>query len=305
MTLFIIKRLIALVLILFVVVTGTFFIVRFSKGGPFDKDRKLPPQIEKLILAKYKLDAPLGTQYVGYMKSLLKGDMGVSYRYLNRSVNEIIGQTLPVSMTLGAVALVIALVLGVSLGSYAAVNQNKLGDVGSMVFALFSISIPTYVTAPLLILLFCLIIPLFPVGGWGRPSQVILPALCLSLPYIASVARLMRTSMLEVLNQDFVRTARAKGLPEREVIFKHALKVAILPVVSYAGPLAANILTGSLVIEEIFKIPGIGPFFLNSVTNKDYQLVGGVVIVYCMLLVTFNILVDIAYTFLDRRIKLS
>ncbi len=305
MTLYIIKRLLMLVPILFVVVSLTFFLMRIAPGGPFSAERKLPESVEKKLLEKYKLDGSLWQQYSSYVLDVCRGDLRLSTKYMNRSVNEIIAQTLPVSATLGSIAFVLAICFGTFIGSVAALKQNSWTDNSLMFVALLAISIPAYVTAPLLILFLAVQAQIFPVAGWGTIQQMILPAFCLSLPFSAYVARLMRTSMLETLNQDFVRTARAKGLSEWKVLFKHALKVAILPVVSFAGPLAANILTGSLVVEEIFKIPGMGPFFVFGVINRDLFLVGGVVIVYCVLLVVLNLVVDILYTFLDRRIKIS
>ncbi|MDK3156781.1 ABC transporter permease subunit [Kamptonema cortianum] len=257
---YIIKRLLMLVPILFVVVSLTFLLMRIAPGGPFSAERKLPESVEKKLLEKYKLDGTLWQQYSSYIADVARGDLRLSTKYMNRSVNEIIVQTLPVSATLGGIAFVLAVTFGTVAGSVAALRQNSPADNGLMLAALLAISIPTYVTAPLLILLLAVKTGLFPVGGWGTLQQMILPAFCLSLPYAAYVARLMRTSMLETLNQDFIRTARSKGLPEWNVLFKHALKVAVLPVVSFSGPLAANILTGSLVIEEIFKIPGMGRF---------------------------------------------
>lgn len=305
MTSYIIKRLLMVFPILFVVVSLTFLLMRLAPGGPFSAERKLPENVERKLLEKYQLDGTLWQQYTSYIGDVARGDLRLSTKYQNRSVNEIIAQTLPVSATLGSVAFVLSLFFGIIAGSLAALKQNSWKDNSIMLVALLAISIPSYVIAPLLILFLALDLHLFPVAGWGTIHQMILPAFCLSLPYAAYVARLMRTSMIETLNQDFVRTARAKGLEERSVVFKHALKVAILPVVSFAGPLAANILTGSLVIEEIFKIPGMGPFFVNGVLNRDLFLVGGVVIVYCVLLVFLNLVVDILYTFLDRRIKIQ
>ena len=243
-------------------------------------------------------------QYVDYLRDLLHGDLRLSIQYRNRSVNEILAQTLPVSLTLGALAFLIATTAGVWLGVFAAVRHNGAFDAGAMFGALLAISVPTFVTGPLCVLVFALKLGVLPVGGWGTAASVVMPALVLAAPYVAYIARLMRSSMLEVLGQDFVRTARAKGLPERTVVYKHALKVGILPVVSFLGPLAANLLTGSVVVESVFNLPGMGGFFVNSVLNRDGFLLGGVVIVYCLLLVVLNLVVDIAYTLLDRRVQL-
>jgi oligopeptide transport system permease protein len=301
---FILRRLVSLVFVLWCVVTITFFLIRLAPGGPFDRERKIPPQIEKALLAKYKLDGPVLKQYRDYLFDLLRGDLRMSLKYRNRTVNELLAQTLPVSAALGAAAFLIATVLGVWLGCWAAVRHNTWIDTGAMFAALFAISVPTFVTGPLLILIFGLKLGWLPVGGWGSWPSLVLPAITLAGPYVAYIARLMRTSMLEVLGADFVRTARAKGLSEQRVVFKHAIKVAILPVVSFLGPLAANLLTGSIVVETIFNIPGAGPFFVNSIQNRDGFLLGGVVIVYCAMLVVMNLVVDVAYTWLDRRIKL-
>ncbi len=294
-----------MLMVLFCVVSITFFLVRLAPGGPFDKERKIPPQIEKALLAKYKLDGTLWQQYTGYLGDLLKGDLRLSTKYRNRTVNELLAQTLPTTALLGGTAFVIATVGGVALGAWAAARRGTAEETGAMFVSLIAISLPTFVTGPLLILVFALTLNWLPVGGLDSPASLILPALTLAGPYVAYIARLTRTSMLEVLGQDFVRTARAKGLSEWRVVSKHAAKVALLPVVSFLGPLAANLLTGSIVVETVFNIPGAGGFFVNSIQNRDGFLLGGVVIVYCVLLVVLNLLVDIAYTWMDRRIKLA
>jgi oligopeptide transport system permease protein len=301
---FIAKRMLGLVVILFCVVSITFFLIRLMPGGPFDRERKLPERIEKALLARYKLDGPILNQYFGYLGDLLHGDLRLSTKYRDRSVNEILADALPVSATLGGIAFVLATVGGVFVGSLAASHQHSWIDRSAMLGALLAISLPSFVIGPLLILIFAIYTQLLPVGGWGTLRSLILPSITLAAPYAAYIARLTRASMLEALTQDFIRTARAKGLPESQVIYKHALKVAILPVVSFLGPLAANLLTGSIVVENIFSIPGAGGFFVNSVLNRDGFLLGGIVIVYCALLVGFNLLVDILYGWLDRRIIL-
>jgi oligopeptide transport system permease protein len=301
---FIAKRMLGLVVILFCVVSITFFLIRLMPGGPFDRERKLPERIEKALLARYKLDGPILNQYFGYLGDLLHGDLRLSTKYRDRSVNEILADALPVSATLGGIAFVLATVGGVFVGSLAASYQHSWIDRSAMLGALLAISLPSFVIGPLLILIFAIYTQLLPVGGWGTLRSLILPSITLAAPYAAYIARLTRASMLEALTQDFVRTARAKGLPESQVVYKHALKVAILPVVSFLGPLAANLLTGSIVVENIFSIPGAGGFFVNSVLNRDGFLLGGIVIVYCALLVGFNLLVDILYGWLDRRIVL-
>jgi oligopeptide transport system permease protein len=299
---YLIRRLIALVLVLFCVVSVTFFLIRVMPGGPFDRERKLPPHIEKALLAKYKLDGPLLEQYRDYLGDLLHGDLRLSTKYRNRSVNEILAQSLPVSATLGSAAFFLATFGGIVLGTLAAAHQHSWIDRFAMFTALIAISLPSFIIGPLLVLVFAISLQVLPVGGWGGPQFLILPAITLAAPYTAYVARLTRASMLEVLTQDYIRTARAKGLPERLVVYKHALRVAILPVVSFLGPLAANLLTGSIVVENIFSIPGAGGFFVTSVLNRDGFLLAGVVIVYCTLLVGFNLLVDLLYGWLDPRI---
>jgi len=299
------RRLVSLVVVLFCVVSATFLMVRLSPGGPFDSERKISPAIERALLAKYKLDGTLWQQYSGYIGDLLHGDLRLSTKYRNRSVNEILAQTLPVTLTLGSVSFLIATLSGVWLGAYAATRRGRFGDTAAMLAALLAISLPSFIVGPLSILVFSLWLGWLPVGGWGGLSHLVLPSLVLAAPFVATIARLMRGSMLETLNQDFIRTARAKGLSERTILYKHALRVAILPVVSYLGPLAANLLTGSIVVETVFNIPGAGGFFVNSILNRDGFLLGGVVIVYCILLVLLNLVVDIAYTALDRRISLQ
>lgn len=304
MVAFILRRFASLLVVLFCVVTITFLLVRLAPGGPFSRERKIPEHIEKQLLARYKLDGTLWQQYSDYLGDLVRGDLRLSTKFRDRSVNELIGQSLPVSAQLGGAAFLIATLGGIWLGSLAAVRHHTWVDTASMLGALAAISVPSFVTGPILVLVFALYLGWLPVGGWASWESIILPALTLAGPYVAYIARLMRTSMLEVLGQDFVRTARAKGLAESRVIYKHAMKVAIVPVVSFLGPLAANLLTGSIVVEAIFNIPGTGGFFVNSIINRDVFLLSGIVIVYCAVLVCLNLVVDVAYTYLDRRIKL-
>ena len=303
MGLSLLRRLGALGLVLFCVVSITFVLIRLSPGGPFDGERKIPPAIEQQLLAKYKLDGTLWEQYSGYLSDLVRGDLRLSTKYRNRSVNEILIQTLPVTLCLGGVAFLLASVGGIWLGTLAAMHQHTWRDYGAMFLALAAISLPAYIVGPLLILVFGLELHWLPVGGWGSWQELILPAITLAAPAMAAIARLMRGSMVETLQQDFVRTARAKGLRESAVVYKHALRIAVLPVVSYLGPLAAHLLTGSIIVETIFHIPGAGGFFVNSILNRDGFLIGGMVIVYCVLLVLFNLAVDLTYGLLDRRIR--
>ena len=297
------RRIASLPVVLFCVVTITFFLIRLSPGGPFDSERKLPASIEKQLLAKYKLDGPVLAQYTGYLKDLLHGDLRLSTKYRNRSVTEILAQTLPVTMTLGASALLLAVVVGIWLGAFAAARSGTVSEGAALGLSLIAVSLPSFVLGPLLILVFAIRLPWLPVGGWGTPSQLLLPTVTLALPFAAVIARLLHDSLRETLGEDFIRTARAKGLTETTVIYRHALRVAVLPVVSYLGPLAANLLTGSIVVETIFHIPGAGGFFVNSILNRDGFLLGGVVIVYCVLLVLLNLAVDLSYRLLDRRIR--
>ncbi len=311
----ILRRFAGMLLVLFFVITITFFLVKAMPGGPFTSEKSMPESIKKQLLARFNLGGSNWEQYTTYLglrrnvsghySGLLQGDLQLSTKYRDRSVAELLRDSLPISATLGLAAFLIATSGGIWLGSLAAVRQRTPTDTGAMLAALFLISIPAFVIGPVLILIFAIRLDWLPVGGWGSWSSLILPAVTLAGPYIAYIARLMRTSMLEVLGQDFIRTARAKGLNDARVIYKHALKVAILPVVSYLGPLAANLLTGSLVIETIFNLPGSGPFFINSILNADIFLLEGVVIIYCTVLVVLNLAVDIAYTFLDRRISLT
>jgi ABC-type dipeptide/oligopeptide/nickel transport system permease component len=302
---FIIRRLRVAIPVLFIVVSLTFLLCRISPGNPFSNGKKIRPEIMEQIKKHHDLDGTIVEQYWRYMGNVASGDLDLSTQYLDRSVNEIIAQALPVSMTLGALAYALALFFGIVLGTWAAVRHNEWGDRSLMLFALLGISIPSFVSAPLLILLLALWLHLLPSYGWGSADQILLPAFCLALPFTAAIARLTRGSLLEVLKLDFVRTARAKGLPENAVLFRHALKVAILPIIGYSGPAAAGILTGSLVIESVFGIPGIGQFFVNSALNDDPFMTSGVVLVFSLFLILFNLLADILYFVVDRRVKLE
>jgi oligopeptide transport system permease protein len=302
---FLARRLAGLLLVLWFVITLTFLLVRLAPGGPFSRERKIPPAIEQQLLARYKLSGPLLQQYTDYLGDLLHGDLRLSTKYRDRSVNELIRDGFPVSAILGGTAFLIATGGGILLGCVAAWRQHSLLDTASMLAALALISVPTFVAGPLLVFVFGLQLGWLPVGGWGQPSSLLLPALTLAGPAVAYIARLTRSSMLEVLSQDFIRTARAKGLADATIAARHALKLALLPVVSFLGPLAANLLTGSIVVETLFNIPGMGGYFVHSILNRDVFLLSGVVIVYCTLLVGINLLVDLAYTLLDRRIQLD
>lgn len=299
---YLLARLLGLPPVLLVIVTASFFIMRIAPGGPFDMDRALPEQVRLNIEAKYHLDEPLLRQYLRYLGDVVQGELGPSYRYPDRSVNELIALGFPVSLTLGLCALSFAVLMGGLAGVLAAIRHNRLVDYLTMAVALGGVSIPNFVLGPLLILTFALWLGWLPVAGWGTWRHVVLPSLTLGAFYTAYVARLSRAGMLEVILQDFIRTARAKGVPEALVIARHALPSAVLPVVSYLGPAAAGALTGSVVVETIFSVPGIGRYFVTSALNRDYTMVLGTVVFYSGLLVAFNLVVDCLYAYLDPRV---
>lgn len=299
------RRLLSMGGVLLCAISLTFLLLRMAPGGPFTRERKIPAAIEQQLLAKYRLDGPLWQQYLEYVADVARGDLRLSTKYRDRPVRSLLAQSLPISAVLGTTALLLSVTAGIWLGSLAAVHKGTALDDGAMVVALGLISVPTFVTGPLLALLFALHLGWLPVGGWNSPASLVLPALTLAGPATAAIARLTRTSLLEVLQAPFLRTARAKGVSEARLLYVHALKSALLPVVSYLGPLAANLLTGSIVVETVFNLPGTGSFFVNAILNRDVFLLGGVVIVYCALLVGMNLLVDLAYTWLDPRIRMG
>jgi len=301
---FLLRRAFSSVIVIFCVISITFVLARITKGGPFDKEKEPPPHIKEALLTRYKLNGTVWEQYTAYVGSLVRFDLGLSTRYRDWRVSELLRQKMPNSFALGSLAFVIASCAGVFLGSLAAMKKDTWIDRTAMFGALLSISIPSFISGPFLIAVVALWLGWLPVGGWGTFQQMILPAICLAAPYIAYVARLMRNSLLDVLKSDFLRTARAKGLTETQAVAKHAVKVAILPVVTFLGPLAAHLLTGSMIVESVFNISGAGMIFVNSIQNRDVFLLGGAVIVYCVLLVLFNLFVDVIYTLLDKRIKL-
>ncbi|MDM4772480.1 oligopeptide ABC transporter permease OppB [Solimonas sp. SE-A11] len=304
---FAMRRLLASIPTLLVLITLAFFMMRLAPGGPFDKERSLLPEIEAAINSAYHLDEPLWQQYLRYMGGLLQGDLGPSFQYAGFSVSELIAQGFPVSLAIGLSSMVLALLVGGAAGIWAAMRQNRLGDWSVMTLSMAGISLPSYVIAPLMILLFAVTLHWLPAGGWeqGRYLDMLMPVLALALPQIAYIARLMRGSMIEVLRSNFIRTARAKGLPERRVILRHALKPAMMPILSFLGPTAAGVITGSVVIEQIFGIPGLGRYFVQAAINRDYTLVLGVVIFYGLLIVLFNFLVDLLYGALDPRVRVE
>lgn len=306
MTNFIIKRILGLIPTLLLVVSLVFFLVRLAPGGPFDTERAVPPEALAALNAKYHLDDPLLTQYTDFLADLvLRGDLGPSFKYPGRTVNELIALSLPVSMHLGVFAMLFALLIGIPAGIIGATKQNTWADNAAMSAAMIGISIPRFVLAPLLVLIFGLTMYLLPVARWESWRHMVLPVICAGLPTAAYVARLTRGGMLDVVRADFVRTARAKGLTETRVIVRHALKGGLLPVVSYLGPGFSGLLVGSLVIEKIFDIPGMGRYFVEAAINRDYNIVMGVTLVYGTLLMFLNVVVDIAYAYLDPRVKLD
>ncbi|MBN4050006.1 ABC transporter permease [Nitrospira defluvii] len=302
---FIVRRLLWAIPVLWIVATLTFLMMHLVPGGPFDREKKLPPAIKANIEAKYHLDKPIVTQYELYLKGLLRGDLGPSYKYLGRTVNDIISDTLPVSIQLGALALLIALILGLTAGLASGAFAQTPWDKFSMFVATAGISIPNFVLGAFLILIFSHQLKIFPPALWEDARSVVLPAFALGLAPAAYIARLTRSSILEEKYKDYVRTARAKGLPEINILFKHILRNAIAPVITVLGPLTATLVTGSFVIEFIFSVPGMGKFFITAVTNRDYPLIMGVTLVYALLIVVCNLVVDVFYTLIDPRITLE
>ncbi|HTP75333.1 MAG TPA: oligopeptide ABC transporter permease OppB [Rhizomicrobium sp.] len=307
-----IRRLLGAIPTLFIIITLAFFMMRLAPGGPFDSQRRLPPEIEHNIKAAYNLDKPVYQQYFIYLGKLAHGDLGPSYKNKDFTVSEMISDGLPVSAKLGLSAILLAVLIGVTLGTVAALRQNKATDYTVMTAAMIGITIPTFVAAPILTLIFGVYgLTVFgydislPVGGWngGAIRNMILPVIVLALPQIAVISRLTRGSMVEVLHSNYVRTARAKGLSSFQVVVRHALRAAILPLVSYLGPAIAGILTGSLVVEQIFGIPGIGRYFVQGALNRDYTLVMGVLIYYATFVILLNLLADILYAVLDPRVR--
>jgi oligopeptide transport system permease protein len=300
-----IKRFIGAWPTLLVLIALAFFMIRAAPGGPFDSERNLPPEIEANLRAAYHLDEPLPEQFLRYLWSLARGDFGPSFQYKDFTVTELIGAGFPVSLRLGGLAMILAVVVGVAIGTLAALRHNRPADRLAMTAAMIGISIPNFVVAPLLVLIFAIYLGWLPAGGLGNgePGHLVLPVIALALPQIAYISRLTRGSMIEVLNSPFIRTARAKGLRERKVVLGHALKPALLPVVSYLGPATAGVITGSVVIEQIFGIPGLGRYFVQGALNRDYTLVMGVVVFYGVLIILFNLLVDLVYAWLDPRVN--
>ncbi len=302
-----IKRLGSAIPTLLIIITIAFFMMRLAPGGPFDRERQLPPEIEANILKAYNLDKSIHEQYFDYLKNIVQGDFGPSYKYLDFTVTDLILTGFPVSLKLGMTAILLAIIIGVTTGTIAALNQNSRFDYCVMAFAMIGIAIPNFVMAPLLALFFGVYLSWLPVAGWGggATQYIILPVITLALPQIAYIARLTRGSMVETMHSNHIRTARAKGLAEKIVVVRHALKGGLLPVISYLGPATAAVITGSVVIESIFDVPGIGRYFVNGALNRDYPVVMGVVIFYAVLIMLLNLIVDLVYGFLDPRVKVD
>jgi oligopeptide transport system permease protein len=300
---YVIKRILHGVVVLFAVATLTFLIMHWGPGGPFASDKKLPPEIIANIEAKYHLDRPLPVQYGLYLKGLIQGELGPSFKYLGRDVADILSDTFPVSLTLGLAAMLVVIALGIPAGVVSAYRPNSMLDRGAVFIATLGISVPSFVLGTVLVWGLSHKLGWLPPALWEGPRHVLMPALALGAGYAGYIARLTRTTVLDVLASDYIRTARAKGLTEREILFNHVLKNSLYPVVSVLGPLIAGLVTGSFVIEFIFSVPGMGNFFITAVTNRDYPLIMGVTLVYAVLIVIVHILVDLMYGWLDPRVR--
>ncbi|WP_032093033.1 MULTISPECIES: oligopeptide ABC transporter permease OppB [Pasteurellaceae] len=301
----ILRRLLQAIPTLFILITLSFFMMRLAPGSPFTSEKNYPPEVIANIEAKYHLNEPLYKQYLIYLQDLAHGDFGPSFKYKDYTVNQLVSAAFPVSLKLGVSAFIVALILGVSAGTIAALKQNKWLDYLIMAFAMTGVVIPSFVVAPLLVLLFSITLRWLPSGGWegGALQFMLMPMFALCLSYIASIARITRGSMIEVLHSNFIRTAKAKGLPMRRILLKHALRPALLPVISYMGPAFVGIITGSMVIESIFGLPGIGQLFVNGALNRDYSLVLSLTILVGALTIAFNAIVDILYAVIDPKIR--
>ena len=300
------RRLVGAIPTLLVIVTLAFVLLHAAPGGPFDSEKRMMPEIQRSIEAKYHLDEPLWRQYLRYLADLARGDLGPSFQYRSTSVNEIIAQGLPVDAAIGLTAMALALSAGGAVGINAGLRHGTRWDFGSMALAVAGISTPVFVVAPLLILIFAIKLHWLPAGDWvrGSPSHLVLPALALALPYTAYIARMMRASTIEVLNSPFIRTARAKGLPLRLILWRHALPPTLSPLVSFLGPAIAGLLTGSIVVESVFGLPGVGRYFITAALNRDYTLVIGITVLYGALIILFNLLADLCYAWIDPRVRL-
>lgn len=304
---FLFRRLLVAIPTLFLVITIAFFMMRAAPGSPFVNERQLAPDVEKAVMARFGMDKPLPEQYANYLGGVIKGDFGPSLKYRDKSVLEILNDNYKVSLTLGGLSILLAMMVGIGLGIIAALRQNRTADYLTMGIAILGVCIPTFVTAPLLVLVFASKLGWLPTAGWnnGALANLVLPITVLALPQIAIISRLTRAGMIEVLRSNYIRTARSKGLPEHLIVRKHALRAALMPLVSYLGPAAAGLLTGSLVVEKIFNLPGLGKFFVNSALQRDYTVVMGMVIVYALLILVLNLIADLVYAALDPRVRLS
>jgi oligopeptide transport system permease protein len=296
-------RLLGLIPTLLIIVVVSFLVIRLAPGSPFESERGIPPEVLVDLKAKYGFDRPLHVQLGSYVWNLARGDLGLSTKYPNRTVNDLIADGLPATLSLGVCALAWALFLGIGAGIIGAIRQNTAWDYGFMTLAMVGISLPTFVLGPVLVLLFALTVYALPPAGWGGVRHLVLPALTLGTAYAAYIARLTRAGMLEVVRSDFVRTARAKGLSESTIVMRHMLRGGLLPVVTYLGPATAHLLVGSVVVEKIFATPGIGPYFVDAAFNRDYFVVMGIVVLESSFLLTMNLIVDLAYGFMDPRIR--
>lgn len=302
---YIVKRLLFMLLSLYLIISATFFLMRAAPGGPFTSEKQVSPEILANLNAYYGLDKPWYHQYFDYLVKVAHWDFGPSFKYKGQSVNDLISSGFPVSFTLGMEAIFIAIAIGVLLGVIAAMKHNKWQDYTAMIIAVFGISVPSFIMATVLQYIFAIKLEMFPVARWESFMYTVLPALALSATPTAFIARLTRSSMLDVLSNDYIKTAKAKGLRQSAITIKHTIRNALLPVVSYMGPLVAGILTGSFIIEKIFGIPGLGDHFVTSITNRDYTVIMGVTVFYSVLLLVSILLVDIAYGLIDPRIKLT
>jgi oligopeptide transport system permease protein len=300
---FAIRRIASLVPTLFVIITLSFLIIRLAPGGPFDDEQGLPPAIRANLDAAYGLDQPIATQYVRYLASLAHGDFGPSFKFRDTRVAELISQGLPVSLTLGLSAILLSILLGIPLGIVAALRRDTLIDHSVRTVAALGVALPSFVIGPLLALVFGLYLHWLPVAGWGEPRYLVLPVITLALPVIAYVARLTRTSFIEVMRANFIRTARAKGIGELRIVLRHGLRPALMPVVSYLGPATAFVVTGSLVVETVFGLPGTGRYLVQGAINRDYTLVMGMIVVYGCLTLLCNLISDLIYGWLDPRVR--
>lgn len=304
---FVLRRLLVAIPTIIVITAVAFFMMKVAPGGPFDLERPMPEEIRERLLAEYGLDQPVWKQYIDYMVGLVQGDFGPSLKFLDKDVAELIGEGLPVSLMIGALAMLVAVFLGTFLGAVAALRQNTSGDFAVMSFAMIGVSIPPLVMGPILALVLGVYMGILPTGGLNFSryglSVLVLPVITLALPQIAIIARLMRASMIEVIRSNYIRTARAKGLSAVSVIIRHALRAAVLPLVSYLGPASAAVISGSLVIERVFQLPGMGAYFVDAALQRDYTLVMGVVVVYATLIIVLNLIADLIYSVLNPRVS--